>query len=190
VSIIRQYRRDEDGTLQFREAWFEEFDGDALGEFVVNHGTVGHQSKTQQAKDVDAEAGAALMAAFAEQCAEDGFAEIPAGEQHWVIAQYALKSAAGTGRDNYLRDQAVEAITGHLAWRGLGTVESTDFAPGRLNIRILSPEPAKAVSAIKTCIREAKLDYTKLSIAVGAPGDVENLKQKHPMPPTGRFTLA
>ena len=104
MSIIRNYRRDQDGTLNFREAWFSEFDGEELGEFVVNHGTVGHQSKTEHAKDVT-EAGSWPAGAFTEQCAEDGFLPLTAGDQHWVIVQYALKSLAGTGRDNYLETQ-------------------------------------------------------------------------------------
>jgi hypothetical protein len=189
MAIIRTYRRSDDGTLTFREAWFDAEDGAATGQFVVNHGTVGHLSKTQETKDVAPETGEALLAAFAEQCREDGYAELDDAEQHWVVAQYALKTVEGTDRDRALRDSAVRALTGHLAWRGLGTVESTDFAPRRLNIRILSPEPAKAVAAIKTCLREAKLDFTKLSIAVAPFGDLGQLKQKHPQPAKTPFSL-
>ncbi|WP_372697824.1 hypothetical protein [Arthrobacter sp. JSM 101049] len=190
MPIQRTYRRDDDGVLQFREAWFEQADGEPTGQFVVNHGTVGHQSTTQQAVDVDAEKGTALMEAFAQQCSEDGYAELADSDQSWVIAQYALKSAAGTQRDEYLRDKAVEALRGHLAWRGLGTVESSDFAPRKLNIRILSPEPSKAVSAITVCIRQAKLDFTKLSIGVAPYEDPDAAKQKYPMPPKGPFSLS
>ncbi|GAA1363241.1 hypothetical protein GCM10009596_24030 [Arthrobacter rhombi] len=190
MPIQRTYRRDDDGILQFREAWFEQADGEATGQFVVNHGTVGHQSTTQEAVDVDAAKGAALMEAFGQQCTEDGYAELTDAEQSWVIAQYALKSTEGTSRDEYLRDKALEALRGHLAWRGLGTVESSDFAPRKLNIRILSPEPAKAVTAITVCIRQAKLDFTKLSVGVAPFEDPESAKQKYPMPPKGKFSLS
>ncbi|MGL3804881.1 hypothetical protein ACSYDW_02190 [Paeniglutamicibacter sp. R2-26] len=190
MAIVRTYRRDEDGTLTFREAWYSQYEGEELGQFVVNHGTVGHQSKTETAKDVTEKVAEGLLDAFTEQCAEDGYAPLTDEEQHWVIVQYALKSVDGTDRDKYLESTAKEALTGHLAWRGLGTVESSDYAPRKLNIRILSPEPKRAVSAIKTCLREAKLDYTKLSIATAPFDGLENLKQAHPLPAKGTFSLA
>ncbi|MGG5751349.1 hypothetical protein ACQ3I4_01815 [Zafaria sp. Z1313] len=189
MAIIRTYRRDEKGELEFREAWYEPYTDAELGQFVVNHGKVGHQSTVKDVDDVDPAAGAQLMSAFAEQCAEDGFAEIPAAEQYWVVAQYALKSRDGTQRDEYLREKAVDLLSGHLAWRGLGTVESWDLAPWKLNVRILSPEPGKAVAAIKTCLREADLDFRKLSIAVGGQGGIGTLRQKHPAPGKAPFTL-
>lgn len=189
MAIIRTYKRDEESVLHFREAWYETFENEELGQFVVNHGVVGHMSKTEEAKDVDDEAGTALLAAFGEQCTEDGFVALTPEEQDWVVIQYALKSDEGTERDRRLRDTAIEALTGHLAWRGLGTVESSDFAPRKLNIRILSPEVNKCVSAIKTCLREGKFDFTKLTIAAAPYGDPEAFKQKHPMPAKGTFSL-
>lgn len=189
MSIVRTYRRDEEGTLYFREAWYAQYEGEELGQFVVNHGTVGHQSKTETAKDVSAATAEGLLDAFLEQCQEDGFKILTDEEQSWVIVQYALKTTEGTDRDKYLESTAKEALTGHLAWRGLGTVESSDYAPRKLNIRILSPEPKKAVAAVKTCLREAKLDFTKLSVAYAAFDDLENLKQGHPLPAKAPFTL-
>ncbi|GAA3321578.1 MULTISPECIES: hypothetical protein [Paeniglutamicibacter] len=190
MSIVRTYRRDEDGTLYFREAWFSTYEGEELGQFVVNHGTVGHQSKTETAKDVTAATAEGLLAAFTEACQEDGFMPLAEEDQGWVIVQYALKTATGTDRDKYLETTAKEALVGHLAWRGLGTVESSDYAPHKLNIRILSPEPKKAVAAIKTCLREAKLDFTKLSIATAPFEDVEKPRQAYPLPAKAPFTLA
>lgn len=190
MSIVRTYRRDEEGTLYFREAWYAQYEGEEVGQFVVNHGTVGHQSKTETAKDVSVATATGLLDAFMEQCAEDGYQTLSAEDQSWVIVQYALKTAEGTDRDKYLEATAKEALTGHLAWRGLGTVESSDYAPRKLNIRILSPEPKKAVAAVKTCLREAKLDFTKLSVATAAFDDVETLKQAHPLPAKAPFTLS
>lgn len=189
MSIVRTYRRDEDGTLKFREAWFSTYEGEELGQFVVNHGTVGHLSRTETAKDVNEETAEGLLAAFSEQCGVDGFAALTDADQGWVIVQYALKTVAGTDRDKYLESTAKEALVGHLAWRGLGTVESSDYAARKLNIRILSPEPKKAVSAIKTCLREAKLDFTKLSIATAPFENVEKARQAYPSPAKAPFSL-
>ena len=49
--------------------------------------------------------------------------------------------------------------------------------------------PAKAVAAVKVCIKEADLDLTKLSIGVAPYADLAALKQKHPLPAKAPFTL-
>jgi hypothetical protein len=185
MSFLRVYKKNDDGALVFREAWFDE----DYGQFVVNHGTVGHQSKAQDSKNVTAEAAESLMDAFAAQCAEDGYAEFAPGEQSWVVAQYALKTAAGSDRDRYLEDKAKRTITEYFAWRGLGTVEKTEFVPHKLNIYVMAPDAAKAVSGLKVCLREAKLDYTKLSIGVAPQDNLAAVKQKHPLPAKSAFSL-
>ncbi|MCH6470562.1 hypothetical protein [Sinomonas terrae] len=175
MSFLRVYRTRDDGTLEFREAWHD----DEAAQFVVNHGVVGHVSTTQETNDVDAAAAESLLAAFATQCEEDGFAEVPEAEQDRVAAQFALKSQAGTERDRFLERQAVRALTGHLAWRGLGTVEESAIESGRLTIFMRTVDAGKAVAAIKTCLRENTSDFTKLSIAVAKADAPEEFKLKH-----------
>ncbi|NUP73292.1 MAG: hypothetical protein HOQ07_01360 [Sinomonas sp.] len=175
MSFLRVYRRSENGTLDFREAWHD----DDAAQFVVNHGSVGHVSTSEATDDVDAAAGEALLAAFAAQCAGDGFAEIPESDQHRVVAQFALKTQDGTERDRFLERQAVGALTAHLAWRGLGTVESSAISDGKLNIFTRCVDANKAVTAIKTCLRETTNDFTKLSIAVAGPEAPDAFKLKH-----------
>lgn len=182
MAIIRTYRLDDKNVLHFREAWFQQFEDGELGQFVINHGDVGHMSTTSDVQDVNNDRADELFAGFLQACTDEGYAEIKDEDQTWVIVQYTLKSAAGTERDQYLEKKVKEALTGHLAWRGLGTVESSDFAPRKLNIRVLSPAPKLAVSAIKTCIREAKLDFTKMSIGTADYATPEKLKQVHPLP--------
>lgn len=183
--IIRTYKRDEDAVLHFREAWYD----DEFNQFVVNHGVVGHQSRTEEADVEDGDSVESLMAAFAAQCEEDGYEEIPEAEQFWVVAQIALKTKDGTERDRYLERKAKAALTSELAWRGLGVVDRSEIADSKLNIFCLCPDVNKAVNAIKVCIRGEDLDFTKLSIAAsphGAPGE---FKVKH-SPKTGAgFTL-
>lgn len=182
--IIRVYKRDDDGTLRFREAWIDE----EFNEFVMNHGVVGHQSTTEETDAVDAEAAERLMDAFAGQCAEDGYAEIPDEEQFWVVAQYALKTKEGTSRDRYLEEKAKDALIGHLAWRGLGIVDRSEFSDAKLNIFILTPDVNKTVNAVKVCIRGEDLDFIKLSIGAAAFGE-DTFKLKHSPKQAMRFTL-
>ena len=111
------------------------------------------------------------MEAFAAQCAEDGYAEIPEEEQFWVVAQYALKTKDGTSRDRYLEEKAKDALISHLAWRGLGVVDRSEFSDAKLNIFCLTPDVNKTVNAIKVCIRGEDLDFTKLSIGAAPFGE-------------------
>lgn len=184
-AIIRVYRRDEEGTLHFREAWFDE----DYNQFVMNFGVVGHQSKTEETDVPDAEAAEGLLDAFAAQCAEDGYAEIADEDQFWVVAQFALKTREGTSRDRHLAEKASDALISHLAWRGLGTVERTGFTDFKLNIFCLCPEVNKAVNAIKVCARNEDLDFTKLSIGAAPFTDPENFKLKHSSKPASSFSL-
>ena len=175
MSYTRLYRRAEDGTLEFREAWHD----DEARQFVVNHGKVGHVSATQSTDDVDADAAEALLAAFEAQCEADGYGTL-AEDEHWrVVAQFALKTADGTERDRHLERQAVQALSAHLAWRGLGTVEGSSIAAGKLNVFTTCVDAAKAVAAVKTCLREATSDFTKLSIAVAPATDPEAFRLRH-----------
>jgi hypothetical protein len=184
MSFLRVYRRRDDGTLEFREAWHD----DDAHQFVVNHGAVGNVSTSKATDDVDAAASEALIAAFAAQCEADGFAEIPDAAQHRVVAQFALKSQDGTERDRFLERQAVRALTAHLAWRGLGTVEGSGIGGGKLTIYTRCVDANKAVAAIKSCLREATSDFTKLSIATAPPESPESFKLKHA--PAGVHTFS
>ncbi|GAA2865109.1 hypothetical protein [Paenarthrobacter ilicis] len=183
--IIRMYKRDEEGTLHFREAWFDDDDH----QFVINHGVVGHQSKTDETDVADASAVDGLMAAFAAQCEEDGYAEIPESEQFLVVAQLALKTKDGTERDRHLERKAKTALTGELAWRGLGIVEGSEIGNYHLNIFCVCPDVNKAVNAIKICVRGEDLDYTKLTVAVAPKSDPAAFKIKHSPKQGVGFTL-
>ena len=107
--IVRVYKRDEEGTLHFREAWFDE----DYNQFVMNYGAVGHQSKTEETDVPDPEAAEGLLDAFAVQCAEDGYAEIPDEEQFWVVAQFALVNVrdAGDTVPSVVSDEASATVT-------------------------------------------------------------------------------
>ncbi|MGG5172803.1 hypothetical protein ACQR35_11625 [Pseudarthrobacter sp. J1738] len=173
--IIRVYKRDDEGILQFREAWYDE----VTEQVVVNFGTVGHQSKTEETDVESTEAADALLTAFAAQCEADDFVDVPLEEQFWAVAQYSLKSPTGTDRDKYLQDKAERTIIEYFAWRGIGIVDRTEMSNGKLNIFCIVPDATRAVQGLKVCLREANLDFTKLSIGVAPYNDIENIKAKH-----------
>lgn len=187
MPILRTYRIDEAGALSFREAWYDE----EQAQFVINQGPVGQQSETPVVEDeLTPEAGAGLMVAFAEQCEEDGYRELAPEEQSWLYLRFPLKTAEGSARDRSLRDAVVGGLTGHLAWRGLGTVEGNVFGPSRLTISVLTPEPKAAVKATVSCLREyAKSDLTKAVIAVAPGAEPLTARIKHPLPAKGDFPV-
>lgn len=207
ANIVRMYKRTEDGTLVFREAWIDAGANDAAADgtdaaaeaapaeiyFVLNHGTVGHISTSKDAVVGTLEEAEAMLAAFAVQCAEDGYAVLARGEQFLVVAQFALKSNRVSERDQHLAKRLKDSLTPHLAWRGSGVLEKMEFTPaphglGKLNIYIVAPDAARAVANIKVCVREEKLDFTKLTIAAGPIDDPGALRAKHS--PTGTTTFS
>lgn len=192
-NIVRMYKKDDAGTLVFREAWVDAGGagetgaaGDAAPEvyFVVNHGTVGHISTSKDAPVESLEAAEAMLAAFAAQCAEDGYAALGREEQSLVVAQFALKSDRVSDRDKHLAHRVKETLTAHLAWRGSGVLEKIEFTAaghglGKLNVYIIAPDAPRAVANIKVCIREEKLDFTKLTVATGPVDDPSALRTRH-----------
>lgn len=184
-NIVRMYKQDDAGALVFREAWVDIAEGEDEGNyFVVNHGPVGHMSESKDAEVDSEEEARGMLAGFTEQCLADGFNVLTREEQTTVVAQFALKSDRVSERDKYLQEKAVEAITAHLAWRGSGIVEKSEFVAGphgtgKLNIFVLAPDAARAVANIKVAIREDKLDFTKLSIGVAPVDDLGAIRAKH-----------
>lgn len=185
INIVRMYKKDDEGALVFREAWVDAGETDEEENyFVLNHGVVGHQSTSKESSVDNVDEARGLLDAFKAQCTQDGYAVLDREAQFVVVAQFALKNARATDRDKYLQEKAVEAITAHLAWRGSGIVEKSEIvegphSTGKLNIYILAPDAARAVANIKVCIREEKLDFTKLSIGVAPANDLLAIKAKH-----------
>ncbi len=201
ANIVRMYKTDDEGVLVYREAWVDAGEVGENGEngddgtwFVVNHGTVGRRSTSKDAAVDSVQEAFGMLAAFKEQCLADGYEELDRDGQFTVVAQFALKSDRVTDRDKYLDEKAREALTAHLAWRGSGVVERSEFTPGphgtgKLNIYILAPDAARAVDNIKACLREEKLDFTKLTIGTAPANDLAAIKARHAPKGSGSFTL-
>ena len=204
-NIVRMYKKNDDGALVFREAWV---DAGGAGEtngaeqsaepaevfFVVNHGTVGHISTSEDAPVKSVAEAEGMLAAFAEQCGEDGYAVLTRDEQTLVVAQFALKSDRVSDRDKHLAQRVKDALTPHLAWRGSGVLEKIEFTAaghglGKLNVYIVAPDAPRAVANIQVCIREEKLDFTQLTVAAGPINDPSQLRAKHSSTGSTLFSL-
>ncbi len=179
MTIARLYKMDVTPEPLFREAWIaaDEERDDAEAQFVVNRGKLGHESTMDAVQDVTVEKAKSLMAAFLEQCAEDGFREIPLEEQPTLIVQYALKTREGTERDNYFEKKTREVLTQHFAWRGLGEVIESERGDFRLNHILKVPDAKRAIKGALVALRP--YEPTKMTLAIAEPGSDE-FKAKHP----------
>ncbi|MGO3151624.1 MAG: hypothetical protein ACTIJJ_03245 [Galactobacter sp.] len=187
MAILRTYRTEEDGSLSFREAWYDE----ETAQFVINRGPVGRLSETPVVEDdLTPEAGEGLLAAFAESCETDGYRELAVEEQSWLHVRFPLKHAEPQARDRSLRDAVVSGLTGHLAWRGLGTVEASVFGASGLTVTVLTPAPKLAVKAVMTSLRETvRSDVNRAVIAVAAGSEPADARVKQPQPYRGSFPV-
>lgn len=114
------------------------------------------------------------------ECQQDGFVEINDNNRFWIVVQYPLKSEFGNKRDLWLRDKVQDYLRNHLGWRGLGDVDGFDIGNKKLNIFCLVVDEDKAVSSIKTCLKEYRLDLTHARIAARKYDEEEfRLKYSH-----------
>lgn len=179
------YKQDPPRAMLFQEFVYEPVDGSVM----TTRGRTGNEGKVSVREGVDEEAASGLLSAFRDTAAADGYAEIPDEDQHWVIAQFALKTRNGTERDRYLEHKAATAIGTYFSWRGLGSVEETGFSPHKLNILCLVPDVKLAVKGILVVLRESRLDFTKLGIGAAPFADLEHPVRKYPLPSKVPFEL-
>ena len=185
MEILRMYKPDPPRAMLFKEAVYEPEDGTIM----TTKGRVGNEGTVSIREDVATDAAEAQLTKFGDAAAAEGYAEIPEEEQHWVIAQFALKSRDGTERDRYLEHKASTAIGTYFAWRGLGSVEETGFSPYKLNILCLVPDVKLAVKGILVVLRESRLDFTKLSIGSAPYDDLDHPVRRYPLPSKVPFEL-
>jgi hypothetical protein len=162
LSIVRTYRRSEqDGQqrLDYREAWFEP----GSGEVVVHHGRIGSTGTTSAEQVADDATGEQLLAGFAAQCAEDGFAVLPAEELKHVEVSYRLKGAEPTAVETALVAKLRGEITNQLAWRGLGEVVEERSESGRVVLDVATPHPRKATAEIPAAAKFAGVQPSRVT---------------------------
>lgn len=162
MSIVRTYRRSEqDGQqrLDYREAWF----APGSGEVVVHHGRIGSTGTTSAEPVADDATGEQLLAGFAAQCAEDGFAALPAEELKHVEVSYRLKGAEPTPVETALVAKLRGEITNQLAWRGLGEVVDERVESGRVVFDVATPHLRKATAEIPAAAKFAGVQPSRVT---------------------------
>jgi len=162
MSIVRTYRRSESEgqpRLDYREAWF----APGSGEVVVHHGRVGSSGTTSAEKVADDAAGEELLAGFAVQCAEDGFAELPTEEMDRLQVAYRLKGSEPTSVERGLVVKLRGELTNQLAWRGLGEVVGERLESGQVVFEVATPHRRKAAAEVKAAARLAGVQASRVT---------------------------
>ena len=181
--MMTLYRQTGIKALYYKEMWYDNADG-VLIEHSGKVGYVGNVVKTNMSKD-EAEM---QLHKFGYICASDGYKAISEEELCTIVVQFILKSKNGNKRDNWLKDKASEYLDSHLAWRGIGVVDSSGIDNGKLNIYCVVVDEERAVSAIKTCLKTYRLDLTHAIIAARNYGD-ESFRVKYSHKPINNFSV-
>lgn len=165
MSIVRTYRRSEqDGQqrVDYREAWF----APGSGEVIVHHGRLGTTGTTTAEKVADDTAGEELLAGFAAQCAEDGFAKLTDDQVKTLQVSYRLKGAAPTSVETTMIARLRGEITNQLAWRGLGEVVGEQLESGRVVFDVATVHPRKAAAEIPAAAKFAQVQPSRVTTSL------------------------
>ncbi|MEJ1091278.1 hypothetical protein [Microbacterium istanbulense] len=126
MSVIKTYRRDDEGALHYLEAWR---DG---GVFTIHEGKVGTKgstvrkvirNRTSHYKPTYTE----YVATFRERAAAEGYREIPEDEQSWVVLQIWTHSDDLSHPDDASAfADAAGLLDEQLGWWGVGHCDGSD----------------------------------------------------------------
>ncbi|GGF23317.1 hypothetical protein [Flavobacterium limi] len=174
--MIKYYKTDDKEQLLYKETWFDEKNKKA----IVHYGKVGYKGKVEEIPIEMQTANDEFINIFCKECSNNGYYQIDDDNHHWVVIQYSLKSEFGNKRDLWLKEKVQEYLKNHLGWTGLGNVDGFDMGQRKLNIYCKVVDDERAVSSIKTCLKEYRLDLNKAKIAIKKAGEENyNLKFSH-----------
>lgn len=174
--MIKFYKSIEGKGLCYKEAWYDK-QKSAMIKHEGKVGFIGKNEERQVNNSIEAEE---FLLKFAKECQRDDFKEIRKEDHFWLVVQFPLKSKFGNKRDLWLKDKVQEYLKNHLGWYGLGDVDGFDMGNNKLNIFCLVVMEDKAVSSVKTCLKDYRLDLTRARIATKKFNDDEyQLKYSH-----------
>jgi hypothetical protein len=146
--------------MKFVQLWTSE----ATGDLVQRQGTLGRPAPVVEA--------AGNLGALTASFIAKGYEELPDGGWAQVVVQWPMRSLAGTTRDRWLLDRAMEHLEIHLDERGLGYVDGFDrgkrISPDEgsvQNVFINAVDGTLTSTAAMSSLRAVRLDATRASIA-------------------------
>jgi hypothetical protein len=166
--MFKLHKKDSKNNLLYAECWISN-----EGKGIVHTGKVGKEGKTETyiigekfEKNTD------FLKHFEVHFRQSDYADFNDNNLTWLVVQFEMKSLKGNKRDHWLKDKVTEYLNEELGWRGIGHIDGFDMGEqiafkGKyaLNIFCEVYDEEKGIAAIKRCLREYRLDYTRIKIA-------------------------
>ena len=166
--MFKLHKRDAKNNLLYAECWTSE---EKLG--IVHTGKVGKDGDSEEfAIGEKFKTSSEFLNHFKNHFKKLGYVEFNEADLTWLVVQFEMKSLKGNKRDHWLKDKVSEYLNEELGWRGIGHIDGFDMGEqiafkGKyaLNIFCEVYDEEKGIAAIKRCLREYRLDYTRIKIA-------------------------
>lgn len=128
MTILRMYLHTSDSKrpTHYREAWWEE----DTKEFVLHYGKVGENGTTKVESVSNPNEAEILLSSFLEQSRKDSYVDDVEVDQETLKVTIKQKGKEPTAVEMTNAEKFLQEYTGLLAWRGIGTVEDWESAPG------------------------------------------------------------
>ena len=166
--MFKLHKRDATNNLLYAECWVSD---EKL--IVVHTGKVGKKGETEEFTIGEKfKTSSEFLSHFEENFKKLGYSEFHEADLTWLVVQFEMKSLKGAKRDHWLKDKVSEYLNDELGWKGIGHVDGADMGEqiafkGKYALNILCEvyDEEKGIAAIKRCLREYRLDYTRIKIA-------------------------
>lgn len=166
--MFKLHKKDKQNNLLYAECWISD---EAKG--IVHTGKVGKEGNTEEHNlGEEFKTTSDFLEHFQNHFKKLGYSEFQDDGLIWLVVQFEMKSLKGNKRDHWLKEKVNEYLNSELGWRGIGHVEGFDMGEqitfkGKyaLNIFCEVYDEEKGIAAIKRCLREYRLDYTRIKIA-------------------------
>lgn len=166
--MFKLHKKDTESTILYAEGWTSD---ENIG--IIHTGKVGKEGTTEEYNIPGKfETSSDFMEHFEAHFKGLGYSETKDEDLTWLVVQFEMKSLKGNKRDHWLQEKVTDYLNHELGWRGIGHVDGFDMGEqiafkGKyaLNIFCEVYDEAKGIAAIKRCLREYRLDYTRIKIA-------------------------
>ncbi|MCD8408574.1 hypothetical protein LNI96_11660 [Tenacibaculum dicentrarchi] len=166
--MFKLHKKDTKDNILYAECWTSD---EKLG--IVHTGKVGKDGNTEEFVIGEKfKTSSEFMKHFEEHFKKLDYSEFNESNLTWLVVQFEMKSLKGNKRDHWLKEKVSEYLSDELGWRGIGHIDGSDMGEqiafkGKyaLNIFCEVYDEEKGIAAIKRCLREYRLDYTRIKIA-------------------------
>ncbi|WP_226294322.1 hypothetical protein [Aquimarina algicola] len=180
--MFKLHKRDNKNTLLYAECWVS---NNSTG--VVHTGKVGKHGNTEEYTIGEKfKSSSEFLNHYEEYFKKSGFSEFDTADLTWLVVQFEMKSLTGNKRDHWLKEKVIEYLNEELGWRGIGNVDGFDMGEqtafkGKyaLNIFCVVYDEEKGIASIKRCLKEYRLDYTRIKIASRSNSSDSNFQLKY-----------